>query len=655
VTEFCGSLCSGTAIVVDETSFLSRSAPKAFYGVIAPSVSQMRATLVMTEAMRQLLHGDSAGQSTERERARQIVAEFQRHGFLSSMPMNGSATEIALNLACARQQVVCITQEQPDSGLSLENLTTFYIDGNGEVLPWPKHPNRSAASPMVRGTQASSHGLCRAEAPLFPMTDAAALRQKTASDAYQATIPSVGETLLTTSGDRVTLVDRLGDGGEGVVYRTDRGDIAKIYHREKLSRLRSEKLEIMVASGFRRDGICWPTSIILSKEMHTIGYRMPSAKGFPIQPTLFQRQLLSKRFPTWTRRELVVCAQSILEKISTVHRNNILIGDINPLNILIASENEVYLIDTDSYQIAGYPCPVGTVNFTAPEIQGKDFSTYLRTQDHENFAIATLLFMILLPGETPYSHQGGEDIITNIKKGLFPYPLKDMRSRGVPIGPWQYMWSHLPFRTKEAFFNCFRRKERLNCEQWQDVIRSYIYALNRGHLDPAGESDKIYPTRPKIVSEHAEKQFGLQPLPRRTTENADAKSKTCTCKDCGLSFEFTERQQKRFAEMGFDSPRRCPSCREQNKHEKNSGIDVRCRRCKKTFRVSPKEQQRNLDENRPMIPDLCFDCARYERENGEWIVCSECKGEFLFSFREQRFFASRGLNYPKRCEEHRRR
>lgn len=94
---------------------------------------------------------------------------------------------------------------------------------------------------------------------------------------------------------------------------------------------------------------------------------------------------------------------TILKKLKYLHDRNVILGDINPNNILVVSPTEVYFVDTDSYQIEGFPCPVGTINFTAPEIQRKDFSTFLRTIGNERFAVATLLFMIMLPGKPPYS------------------------------------------------------------------------------------------------------------------------------------------------------------------------------------------------------------------------------------------------------------
>ncbi|RML94152.1 hypothetical protein APX70_07765, partial [Pseudomonas syringae pv. maculicola] len=64
-------------------------------------------------------------------------------------------------------------------------------------------------------------------------------------------------------------------------------------------------------------------------------------------------------------------------------------------NLLVTQDStKLWMVDTDSFQIEGFPCPVGTVNFTAPEIQGVNYGTFMRTKEHELFAVATMLFMI---------------------------------------------------------------------------------------------------------------------------------------------------------------------------------------------------------------------------------------------------------------------
>ena len=47
--------------------------------------------------------------------------------------------------------------------------------------------------------------------------------------------------------------------------------------------------------------------------------------------------------------------------------------------------------------------------------------------------------------------------------------------------------------------------------------------------------------------------------------------KTLTCSDCGMEFEFTEREQAFYAEKGFSEPRRCGSCRASRKAARSGG------------------------------------------------------------------------------------
>jgi hypothetical protein len=284
---------------------------------------------------------------------------------------------------------------------------------------------------------------------------------------------------------------------------------------------------------------------------------------------------------------------SWLEKVIELHRYNIFIGDVNPLNFLIKSEYEIYFVDTDSYQIEDFPCPVGMANFTAPEIQGKDFASFLRTPDHEFFAIATLLFMILLPGKPQYSHQGGGDPIKNIKKGQFSYPLGEKSDKKTPDGPWRFIWSHLPYKTKEAFYNCFINHKRIGPDQWLDLMKGYKFALEKNYLDPKGESDKLFPTRFKEVSDYAKEMYGAE----------DGGWESFRCQNCGKTFQLNSDQAS-----------------------KMRGVTEKiCREC--------------------------YQIQKMEHTTGETIICSDCGTTFLFSISERKFYDKKGFDPPKRCSQ----
>ena len=67
---------------------------------------------------------------------------------------------------------------------------------------------------------------------------------------------------------------------------------------------------------------------------------------------------------------------NILSAVNLLHKHNVLLGDISGSNILVTDQCETFIVDTDSFQIEGHPCPVGNPEFTPPEIQKKEFGTF---------------------------------------------------------------------------------------------------------------------------------------------------------------------------------------------------------------------------------------------------------------------------------------
>ena len=303
----------------------------------------------------------------------------------------------------------------------------------------------------------------------------------------------------------IELKEKIAEGGEGSVFTTSiDGYVAKIYKREKLTTDREQKLKIMISKPLRCKGVCFPEALILNEQKEFVGYLMPQAKGIELGKSIFQPKLLLQKFPKWNKLSTIDLSLTILKKIEYLNARNVILGDINPANILVVSPQEVYFVDCDSYQIEGYPCPVGTANFTAPEAQGKDYKTFLRTQEMENFAVATLLFMIMLPGKPPYSAIGGESPEKNIRDGNFAYPQKETATDRVPPGKWGYIWNHMSYKTTEAFYENFKKgekhfapKDRRCPTEWIKVFDDYRYALENLMSQSDSMSLEIFPTRRK--------------------------------------------------------------------------------------------------------------------------------------------------------------
>lgn len=426
-------------------------------------------------------------------------------------------------------------------------------------------------------------------------------------------IPIENEIVYTSSGS-IKLESKVAAGGEGIIYTTNTPYIAKIYKRENNTKRKYEKIKLMLSKKIECEGVCYPVAALYNSDKEFVGYMMPKAKGKELQKSIFIKPLFMKNFPNWKKRDTVELCITILEKIKYLHDRNIIMGDINPANILVVSPKEVYFVDTDSYQVENFPCPVGTNNYTAPEIQRKHFSDFLRTMGNENFAVATLLFMIMLPGKPPYSQQGGEDPINNIIKMDFSYPFGDSSNKKTPDGPWRYIWSHLTYDLKKAFYNTFRKDgdystevTRLTADEWLPIFTYYLELLDSGKFGKQDKmSEELFPTRHK----------------------KNPKVEYTTCKLCGN--EVPENQ----CQNGI-----CRDCL-------NKGEVYRCQKCGKEILYT--NYQKYVKNAKRF--DVCPECFEYGKKVRFRQNCVDCGHQFEITNNQYDFYTSKGFDIPKRCK-----
>ncbi|WP_295440617.1 SUMF1/EgtB/PvdO family nonheme iron enzyme [uncultured Thiodictyon sp.] len=156
-------------------------------------------------------------------------------------------------------------------------------------------------------------------------------------------------------------------------------------------------------------------------------YAMPRIRsGLPLHGvySLHSRGQKARGFH-W--RYLHVAARNLASAVAAIHAKGYCVGDLNESNCLVQGTALLTLVDTDSFQVpnpAGPPylCPVGKADYTAPEIQGQDFSRLRRNEEHDRFALAILVFQILQEGSHPFRGKGGPpELEERIRRGLFPF------------------------------------------------------------------------------------------------------------------------------------------------------------------------------------------------------------------------------------------
>ena len=85
--------------------------------------------------------------------------------------------------------------------------------------------------------------------------------------------------------------------------------------------------------------------------------------------------------------------------------------------------------------------------------------------------------------------------------------------------------------------------------------------------------------------------------------------KTLTCQDCGTTFAFSADDQSYHAEKGFtNEPKRCPSCRQARRSERNGG---------------------NGQGQREMHPVVCAECGKdttvpFQPRGDRPVYCGDC-------------------------------
>lgn len=428
--------------------------------------------------------------------------------------------------------------------------------------------------------------------------------------------PIPGERLMAELADGTQLELRvgkeLGRGGEGAIYETSRPELAaKVYFRRDGQRL--EKLKQMVKHDPGISGLCWPKALLYNAMGEWLGFLMPKASGTELAMTVFHpgrgnRNIIAQG---WNRKSLAVIAANIAAAFAQMHEKGILMGDINPRNFLVASDCSVYLVDCDSYQFGGFACPVGTILYTPPEVhremraRGKEHYGYTRTEDHERYSLAVLLFEILMLGKAPYESRNNnpQDVQEAIISGDFPYPYhaddEEAENRPVgkvnaPVGQWRQIWSHTTYLVKTGFYNTFTNKNRLSVRQWEEIFREYARQIELGH-----SSDELVPR-------------GYKDTSGREGEDG-TKMVNLICQDCGLPFNLAEDVWQKRKRRG--EPDLCSTHWEIRQNFQRREKIVTCGCCGASFVSNVAEWMERVQAGKPM---LCPNCTHVQ------ATCSRC-------------------------------
>lgn len=304
-------------------------------------------------------------------------------------------------------------------------------------------------------------------------------------------------------------------GGEGYVTHVKNGKsiygfevVAKQYHSTSLME-HHEKIAFMSAKkeAVLLDVAAWPIDVIVDKPSGKFrGYIMPFHSGKVSIHTVYGTSSRRKWLPRADWRFMIVVALNLARAFETLHARNIIIGDVNYNNILVNSSGHVALIDCDSFQISSpkktFFCTVRIADYMPPELSGVNLSHVVRTENHDNFSLAILLFQLLFLGRHPFGgrliNSGGTEfsLEESIQKLLFAYG-QDAATLGVEPPPKDrnLQLSDLPPNIGTLFERAFARKNtsigRPKASEWARELAQFFSEVqtcprNTRHHHPKG-------------------------------------------------------------------------------------------------------------------------------------------------------------------------
>jgi serine/threonine protein kinase len=289
-------------------------------------------------------------------------------------------------------------------------------------------------------------------------------------------------------------------GGEGCIYPLPQEPLllAKIYHHPDLERGR--KLALMVARPLEDPmaaqghvSVAWPIDVLRDKDRRgqVVGFLMRRVSDmFPVV-NFYNPSGRRQSCPLFNWYYLHQTARNLAAAFAAVHRRDSLVADVNGRNILVSQRALVTLVDTDSFQVRDpesghtFRCPVGTPEYTPPELQGRELSEIDRNRQHDCFGLGVILFQLLMEGTHPFAgaylgHGDPPPYEQRILVGHFPYGSKNsIPYRPMPVAP---PLSILHPVLQHMFVRCFEDgyrdpSARPDAPSWQNALEEAAAAM----------------------------------------------------------------------------------------------------------------------------------------------------------------------------------
>lgn len=281
-----------------------------------------------------------------------------------------------------------------------------------------------------------------------------------------------GTRIPTLDGDALEIIQKLGDGGQGIVYkvRYNGEELAlKWYFPNKLHDKTKfySNIENNIKKGAPTDNFLWPIQITKEYE-GSFGYLM---RLRPSEYKDFSQFLLAKVHFSGVDA-VINAALSIITSFGALHRNGFSYQDLNDGNFFINPQNgDVLICDNDNVAPYGEALGIaGKCRYMAPEIVVGKKKPSIKT---DQFSLAVVLYMLLflnhplegkrtmcpcLTEELEYKYYGEAPVFVYDDDNDINRPVKGVHTNELKL------WTLYPKFIREIFKRAFARNAMVGNE-----------------------------------------------------------------------------------------------------------------------------------------------------------------------------------------------
>lgn len=255
----------------------------------------------------------------------------------------------------------------------------------------------------------------------------------------------------------------LTEGGEGIIYEYENNSVIKVYKPHINLKSKLAKIKMLIKANLPAE-VIKPTDIVTDRNGNFIGMVMPKVQGEDF------KRLSNKKFVTTNNintKDILFMLSKLWNVLQELHRQSIYIGDLNDQNILFdVKAKDIFIIDTDSWNIGDERCEVAMDLFKDPKLVGDNFNAATDTYAFCVLAWKSLTRVHPFGGTTVPDMQ----IIDRVNKGISVIDNPNVR-----IPKTTKTWRNLSPDLITAFKQVFNNGDRKFGNYLEDMLNNLAY------------------------------------------------------------------------------------------------------------------------------------------------------------------------------------